>query len=134
MDCIFCKIINGEIPADKVYENDLVLAFLDINPVNKGHLLIIPKKHFGTLEEVEEKYLCEMIKTAQKIGKILPEAIKADGFNLGLNNGKHAGQVVEHVHLHVMPRFQGDGLELWPGNPVSAEDRDEIATAIRQQL
>jgi histidine triad (HIT) family protein len=133
-DCIFCKIIKGDIPAEKVFENDLVLAFLDINPVNHGHTLIIPKEHFSTLEETEDRFLCEMTKTAKKIGSVLKDAIKADGYNLGLNNGEDAGQVVPHVHLHVMPRFKGDGLALWPGKPVSPESMAEIATAIRQSI
>jgi len=133
-NCIFCKIVNGEIPSDRVFENDLVLAFLDINPINPGHTLVIPKKHFNSLEEVEPEYLCEMTKIAQKIGSRLKQAIKADGFNLGLNNGKGAGQVVPHVHLHIMPRFKGDGLKLWPGKDISREKMTEIATAMKQSI
>ncbi len=133
-NCIFCQIIEGKIPADKVFENEYVLAFLDINPVNNGHTLVIPQKHFASLEEVEEKYLCEMMKLAQKIGSSLNEAVGASGFNLGLNNGKDAGQVVGHVHLHIMPRFSGDGLKLWPGKETTSGERAKIAEAIKKSI
>ena len=133
-NCIFCKIIKGEIPAEKIFENEEILAFLDINPVNPGHSLVIPKKHFENLVETPPEIACHMIKAAQKIGAVLNHSIEADGFNLSLNNGRSAGQVVSHVHLHVMPRFEGDGLELWPGKPVSNEDRTEIASAIKQSI
>ena len=114
-NCIFCKIIKGDIPADKVWDSDDIFAFLDINPVNLGHVLVIPKKHFASLETTPDEIACEMMKAAKKIGLVMNDAIGADGFNLGLNNGKVAGQAVEHVHFHVMPRFVGDGLTLWPG-------------------
>jgi len=133
-DCIFCKIIKGEIPADKVFESKKILAFLDINPVNLGHTLVISKTHFSSLEETPDEIASEMMKAAKKIGAVLGEAIGADGFNLGLNNSKEAGQVVEHVHLHVMPRFSGDGLKLWPGKETTAEERKEAAKKIKSQI
>ena len=131
-DCIFCKIIEGEIPADTVFENEQILAFLDINPVNLGHVLVIPKKHFNSLEETPDEIASKMMKVAKKIGAVLGDAIGADGFNLGLNNGKAAGQIVPHVHLHVMPRFSGDGLKLWPGKETTADERKETAEKIRK--
>ncbi len=133
-NCIFCRIIKGEISADKVYEDDKILTFLDINPVNLGHTLVIPKKHYDSMEETPEEIACQMMKVARKIGSILGKAIGADGFNLGLNNGKAAGQIVEHVHLHIMPRFEDDGLKLWPGKTISAEERTKTAEKIKNIL
>jgi histidine triad (HIT) family protein len=133
-NCIFCKIIKGDIPSDKVFENEFIIAFLDINPVNPGHTLVIPKEHFSSLEDTPDKLTCEMIKIAKKIGKTLHDAIDADGFNLGLNNGETAGQVVPHVHLHVMPRFKDDGLKLWPGKESSSEERKIISKQVSDAL
>jgi len=133
-DCIFCKIIKGDITADKIFENEKVLAFLDINPVNLGHTLIIPKDHYDNLEQTPDEIACEMIKVAKKIGFTLKEAIGADGFNLQVNNGEAAGQVVKHIHLHIMPRFALDGLKLWPGRETSGEERADAAKKIRLAL
>ena len=114
-DCIFCKIIKEEIPCAKVYENDEVLAFLDISPVNKGHVLVLPKKHFENIENLPDEILCEIARTIKKLSKAALKAVGADSFNLGLNNGKNAGQLVQHVHFHIMPRFENDGYKLWIG-------------------
>ncbi|MFH1855250.1 MAG: HIT family protein [bacterium] len=132
--CIFCDIIEGKIPADTVFENDKILVFLDINPVNLGHTLVVPKTHFNSLEETPDELASEMMKVAKKVGAVLTEAIGADGFNLGLNNGKAAGQVVRHVHLHVMPRFSDDGLKLWPGKETTEKERGETASKIKSKL
>lgn len=133
-NCIFCKIVKGEIPSDKIYENEYVFAFLDINPVNPGHTLVIPKEHFNSLEETPDDIACEMIKAAKKIGSAINQTIEADGFNLGLNNGEAAGQVVSHVHLHIMPRYKDDGLKLWPGKSTAASQQKEIAEKIKKKL
>ncbi len=108
-ECVFCKIVKGEIPCHKIWEDENFLAFLDIEPAGEGHTLVIPKKHFRTLLDVEKEYSSKFIKFLQKVGKILIEKYKSDGFNIVLNNGKSAGQVVEHVHFHILPRKQGDG-------------------------
>lgn len=108
--CIFCKIVKGEIPPGKgkIWEDGNFISFLDLNPVEEGHTLIIPKKHFDNLmnldEEISEKY----IGAIQKVGKVLMKKYNADGFNLALNNGKAAGQLVGHVHFHLLPRKEGD--------------------------
>ncbi len=107
-DCIFCKISRGEIPADKIYEDEKFVAFPDIKPVGEGHTLVIPKKHFKTLMDLDEDTSCEYFKILQKVGKILMEKYNADGFNVVLNNGKAAGQIVNHVHFHLLPRKGGD--------------------------
>jgi len=130
-DCIFCKIVKKELPSEIIYEDEKVFAFLDINPVNLGHTLVISKDHFENLLETPDEIVERMMLVAKKIGSSLNKSILADGFNLGLNNGEVAGQVVKHVHLHVMPRRKNDGLKLWPGRNVSAKELKETADKIR---
>ncbi|MEK7203447.1 MAG: HIT family protein [Patescibacteria group bacterium] len=114
MDCIFCKIISGNIPSYKVYEDENVLAFLDINPVNAGHTLVIPKKHFASIENISQEDLSEVIKIVKKIGKAIKRGLKVQGYNVMMNNGFVAGQIVPHIHFHLVPRIVNDGLKLWP--------------------
>ena len=134
-DCVFCKIIQGDIPADKVYENDKIIAFLDIQPINKGHTLIVPKKHFADFLDTPEDVLCEMMTSAKKIAAAAVKAVDADGFNIGINTKPAAGQIVMHMHLHVMPRFNNDGLKHWPGKTLTKEEftkiRDQIARFLK---
>lgn len=125
-NCLFCKIIAGEIPSFKVYEDADVLAFLDIAPVNFGHTLVVPKKHYANLEEISEDELCRVIKIVKKVGKAIKDSRVADGYNVGLNNDPVAGQVVPHVHFHIMPRQENDGLSLWPGKKYSVGEADEV--------
>jgi histidine triad (HIT) family protein len=113
--CVFCKIIKGEIPADKVYEDADFLAFLDITPINPGHILLIPKKHYKDLFDTPDEILAKRAPLVKKLAKALKEAVGADGINIGMNNGPAAGQVVFHTHLHIMPRFSDDGYKLWHG-------------------
>ena len=110
-DCVFCKIINNEIPSYKIYEDDLVLAFLDINPAAKGHTLIIPKKHAPDIFEIEEKYLERIISVAQKISNKMKDNFNADGVNLYHASGSAAEQSVFHFHLHVIPRRKDDNID-----------------------
>ena len=104
-DCLFCKIINGDIPCFKVYEDELVLAFLDINPKSNGHTLIIPKKHFENLYEMELEDLKEIEKASQMVGKLLKEKLNCQGITRLQNN--EFGQDVKHYHMHLIPRYQG---------------------------
>ena len=125
MDCIFCKIINGEIPKFTVYEDDDSIAFLDVNPVNPGHVLVVPKGHFANLEEVSEKSLIATMKIVKRVGKSLKDNLGVLGYNVHENNDPASGQVVPHLHFHVIPRYNGDGLSLWPQknyDPGQAED------------
>ncbi|MFP4109552.1 MAG: HIT family protein [Desulfonatronovibrio sp.] len=115
-DCIFCQIVRGDIPCARVYENEDVLAFLDISPVAKGHTLIIPKKHVVNILDLPANMAPGLHKALQKVGTGLIKGLKADGFNLGMNNFEAAGQLVMHAHYHLIPRFAGDGLKLWPQN------------------
>ena len=133
-DCIFCKIVKGEIPCAKVYENDKILAFLDIAPVNKSHTLVIPKEHHKDLLDMPDATLAELAKTAKKIAKAVVKATGAVGFNIGQSNGKAAGQLVMHFHLHIMPRFENDGLKLWPQGKYEEGEMDKVAEQIKSVL
>ena len=111
-DCIFCKIVDGKIPSAKVYEDAKVIGFLDIMPANKGHCLIVPKKHAQTLMEMNEDDLIAVIKTAKRVAKALSLSFGNGSFNIVMNNGKEAGQLINHAHIHIIPRFHKDRLRL----------------------
>ncbi|MBR4901886.1 MAG: HIT family protein [Victivallales bacterium] len=125
-ECVFCKIIRGEIPCCKVYEDDLILAFLDIAPFNIGHTVIIPKDHQNSITTLDEIYANRIIKIAPKIGVALMRTINAEGFNLFLNNGSVAGQTVWHCHMHVLPRFAGDKVVI-SSEPQKYDSMDQMA-------
>ena len=108
MDCIFCKIINGEIPCYKVYENDDVLAFLDINPDSDGHTLVIPKKHFKDISDIDEDSLKNVMKGVRKVKEILESKLNIDGITLIQNNGDV--QEVKHLHFHLKPYYKENKL------------------------
>ena len=115
-NCIFCKIINGEIPSYKIYEDNDIFVILDINPVSIGHALILPKKHFEMAETTDDEILAKMIIITKKIAIKIRKILKSDGFNININNGKLAGQEIAHTHFHVVQRFKNDNLKLWPPN------------------
>ena len=123
--CIFCKIINKEIPSGIIYEDENVLSFLDIMPANKGHCLIIPKKHYEVLFDIPDNDLSELIKAVKKVGKALSLSIGNGAYNVVMNNGKEAGQVVNHAHVHIIPRFKDDRLRLSWSHKVYKEDEIE---------
>ena len=104
-NCIFCAIAAGEIPSFKVYEDDLVLAYLDINPFTKGHTLVIPKAHSEGLLDTSDETLATIIARVKKVAAHLKAALPCDGFNILQNNGAAAGQTVMHVHFHIVPRY-----------------------------
>jgi len=134
MDCIFCKIIKGDLPALKIYEDRRALAFLDINPINKGHALVVPKDHYDSLAELPVDLLKELIVVVQRLITPVTEVVGADGFNLGLNNGQAAGQIIHHVHFHIIPRFKGDNLHPWPGKTYQDNEGARIAGSIGNLL
>jgi len=125
-NCVFCKIIEGKIPCSKIYEDENVFAFLDINPVNKGHALVVPKEHYEKLEDVPDEILKELMKAIKHIGKAVLKGTNTHAYNLGLNNGREAGQVVMHAHFHIMPRFKDDGKELWHGTPYADDEINKV--------
>ena len=109
-DCVFCAIAAGEIPSFKVYEDDLVLAYLDINPFSKGHTLVIPKAHSRGLLDTDEETLAAVIARVKKVAAHLKTALPCDGFNLLQNNGEAAGQTVMHLHFHIVPRYGSEPI------------------------
>ena len=132
-DCIFCKIINGKIPAAKVYEDSKVISFLDIMPANKGHCLVVPKKHSQTLTEMSDDDLAALIKAAKKVASALSLSFGNGSFNIVMNNGKEAGQMVNHSHLHIIPRFQKDRLRIkWSHLKYEDNEIKEYAEKIKK--
>ncbi len=128
-DCIFCKIVNGEMPSLKVYEDDYVLAFLDIMPLNPGHTLIIPKKHYEFITDIPDDDMGYIFKAIKKIANALRQGLNADGYNVLNNNGKVAGQLVSHAHFHIIPKFENDGWKFnWPAkNYEEGQDKKILA-------
>jgi histidine triad (HIT) family protein len=129
-NCLFCKIVAGDIPSTRVYEDDRTIAFMDINPGSRGHLLVIPREHSTDLLEIEPEDLAAVASTAQVMARRAKERLSADGVNLINSCGSRAWQTVFHFHIHVIPRYDGDGLRL-PWQPAPG-DRDEIAAAARE--
>lgn len=130
-NCVFCKIVKGEIPAAKVYEDEHILAFLDMQPIHKGHVLVIPKRHFKDITDIPEHELKEMIKATQKIAIAVEKATNAHGFNISMNVRKAAGQVIFHTHLHIIPRYEDDKLKTWPrGEPYKEKEIEDYARKI----
>ncbi|MCA9348980.1 HIT family protein [Candidatus Saccharibacteria bacterium] len=112
MDCVFCKIVDGEIPSYKVYEDDSVYAFLDINPTTVGHTLIVPKFHTEDFTTVADAVWAKMLPVAKKLADRYQKVLGADGFNLWNNAGEAGEQVIFHFHLHLLPRYKDDGIRL----------------------
>jgi len=133
-DCVFCKIINGEVPSAKIFENDKVLAFLDINPVNPGHTLVIPKSHFENLTVTPDDFLQELMAASKKIAVAILRATDTTAFNLTVNNGPEAGQVVPHTHFHIIPRFNGDGHRLWTGKAYAIGEMEQMGEKIKKYV
>ncbi|MCR5801295.1 MAG: HIT family protein [Lachnospiraceae bacterium] len=127
-DCIFCKLANGVIPTNSIYEDDDFKVILDMGPATKGHALILPKQHSDNLYELPDETASKVMKLAKKLGTEMVDKLGADGLNLVQNNGEVAGQTVKHFHLHLIPRYENDGQKIgWvPGKP-SAEEL--VATA-----
>ncbi|MEK7167150.1 MAG: HIT family protein [Patescibacteria group bacterium] len=134
MDCIFCKIINKKMPCYKIYEDESVMAFLDIAPVNYGHTLVISKKHHANFEEIPDEELCKLIKVVKKIGVAIIKGLKVKGYNVQVNNNSIAGQVVFHIHFHIIPRVEEDGLLLWPQQRYEKNKAEEIMVKIKSAL
>lgn len=134
-DCLFCKIVAGDIPATKVHEDDETLAFLDINPVSEGHTLVIPKDHFENVYATPAETWCRVMLTVQKVAEAVRHAVNADGINLVMNNESAAGQLVPHAHVHIIPRHNDDGLKPWIGKPYkSVEESKSISEKIKEEL
>lgn len=134
-DCIFCKIINKEILAPIVYEDDFSLAFLDIAPTNPGHTLLIPKKHYSNLYEMPDELLAKFAPNIKKLSIAVKKGVSADGINIIINNEPAAGQIIFHHHTHIVPRFEGDGFKHWPGKPYENKEKEkEVLNKIKSAL
>ncbi|MFH2028720.1 MAG: HIT family protein [Nanoarchaeota archaeon] len=133
MDCIFCKIIKGDIPCAKIYEDDKIFSFLDIAPANKGHALVIPKEHYETLLDAPDVVVNDLMLLVKKVKRALSSSLGAEGFNILINNKKVAGQLVPHLHIHIIPRFSNDGVSLnWKPKRYSEKEIDEFAEKIKK--
>jgi histidine triad (HIT) family protein len=137
MDCVFCDIINGKSEAEILYQNENVISFLDIRPVNYGHALVIPKKHYDNFLSVPAEELKHLMKGLQFITSAVMESINSDGFNLIVNSGKAAGQSVFHFHFHIIPRYTNDfrfkpNFKTYPSNAMK-EFADKIRVEINKQ-
>jgi len=133
-DCLFCQIIKGEKPSTKIYEDDKFLAFQALFQASKGHTLIIPKEHSEDILEMKPELGTEMIKLAQDIGNATMQGLGAKGFNIGVNVKEMAGQVIFHTHMHIIPRFENDGLEGWDAKEASDEEMTLFAGKIIENM
>ncbi len=136
MACLFCKLVNGEIPCTKIYENDKVLAFMDINPMNDGHTLVIPKNHGGTILELPEADFLSVMSAVKKVAEAVQKALNPDGINILQLNGEAANQVVPHLHVHIVPRWSDDELTVskWIPIPGDMEQIGEFAEKIKKAI
>ncbi len=134
-DCIFCKIANGEIPSDTVYEDEQFRVILDLSPAVKGHALILPKEHFDDLVSANDATLESMLKLARRIGSAQLKSLKCDGFNVVQNNGEAAGQTVHHLHMHVIPRYDGgEKIVTWPQLESDPKKQAELASKLHADM
>ncbi|MCP4256246.1 MAG: HIT family protein [Planctomycetes bacterium] len=134
-DCLFCKMIAGQIPVTKIYEDEDVLAFLDIGPISDGHTLVIPKQHFEKLHDCPSELLGRFSSSLGKIAGAVTAAMSSDGYNVLCNNSRAAGQLVEHLHFHIIARKTGDGLfNQWPAYRYEQGKIEVIAEKIRKKL
>jgi histidine triad (HIT) family protein len=133
VNCIFCKIIKREIPSKIVFENDLNLAFLDISPISKGHTIIVPKNHYSTLEDIPDQELAEIFKVVKKMSMKIHQKLQINGYNILQNNFAAAGQVINHFHVHIIPRsFDDDKFRVKiPKNQASDEELNEILVKLK---
>lgn len=132
--CLFCKIVTGDIPSEKVYEDNVAYAFLDIHPINPGHVLVVPKKHATNIFDTPDETLAHLAVVHKKIAKALKETLGAQGINVYANNEATAGQVIFHTHTHIIPRYKDDGRILWKGREEFAENNKELAEKIKNAL
>jgi len=130
MSCIFCKIVNREVPSYIVYEDDISIAFLDINPLSKGHILFIPKKHYTKISEIPDEELEKLVKSFKKLLKVVEERISKN-YNIINNCGKLAGQEIEHVHIHIVPRYGDEKIFLWITHKLTEDEAKEVLERLR---
>ncbi len=134
-DCIFCEIVAGRIPSVKIYEDEMILAFLDVGPLSDGHTLVVPKEHYEKLHECPSGVLSSIGSKLNRIAKAVNDGMGCEGYNVLCNNGRASGQLVDHVHFHIIPRNTGDGVfDRWPAYKYPDGKIDIIADKIRKNL
>ena len=134
MECIFCKIVASDIPSYKVYEDDKVVAFFDILPISHGHTIIVPKNHVADVENLSDEEFSAMALAAKKVGKAIMAGLNVKGYSVFLDNKSAANQHVSHVHFHVVPRAEGDGLERWPQSGYGEGEAEFVLKKIQEKL
>lgn len=134
-DCIFCKIVEGQIPCHKLFEDERVLAFLDVGPLSRGHSLIIPKGHWRTIDQVPDATAAACMQIVPRLSRAIIQATGATAWNILQNNGKLAHQAVDHVHLHIIPKIPDSGLGIeWPAGELAAEDAKWLVETISAKM
>jgi histidine triad (HIT) family protein len=136
-ECTFCRIIAGQIPATIIHSDDRTFAFLDINPANKGHTLVLTRKHYENLNEIPANELGSLFEAVQKISKAIEKGLKAEGYNILMNNKRPAGQIIDHAHIHIIPRFKGDEMQVrlgWAYKKYEQGEDKTISEKIKKHL
>ena len=134
-DCIFCKLANGDIPTNSIYEDDVVKVIFDASPAAPGHILILPKNHFDDVYSMDDETAAHVFKVAVKLSKAYRKALDFDGLNIVQNNGEAAGQTVFHFHMHIIPRHNDDTVNVgWEKHKVSSERIKDITDEVRKYL
>ena len=133
-NCTFCKIINNEIPSETVFEDEEARAILDINPVNPGHILVMPKVHYDDLLATPDDLACRLLGVAKKLAGPMMGAADATAFNVGINNGHDAGQAVAHLHYHLIPRHHSDGHVHWQGKAYQPGEMADMRLRIQERM
>ena len=133
-DCIFCKILSKEIPSFEIYEDNDFRVILDVAPATKGHVLILPKEHAATLTDLSDDKAAKILLLAKKIVKAMQKVHGFTNYNVVQNNGRIAGQTVDHFHLHIIPRYSVEEMGLWCPHPDDPSVNEELAKAVRDEL
>lgn len=135
MDCIFCKIANGEIPTATLYEDEEFRVILDVGPASYGHALLLPKKHYANLFELPEDLAGKAMAVVKRVSTVMSETLDCDGLNIVQNNGEAAGQTVFHFHMHMIPRYKKDTVKIgWKIGKLSDEDRDTLVEILASKM
>lgn len=134
-DCVFCKIVSGDIPSNTIYENSEFKVIMDASPAAKGHVLVLPKEHYKDIYDIDAETAGKLFQLAAVVARALKEVLNCDGLNILQNNGVIAGQTVFHFHMHLIPRYEGDDVTVkWEGHSMDADERDQLRRDIRKAL
>ena len=134
-DCIFCKIANGEIPSATIFEDRDFRVMLDIGPATRGHVLILTKEHYDNIYEIDAETAGKLFSLASVIARAMKKVLNCDGMNILQNNGTVAGQTVFHFHLHLIPRYEGDQVQVtWPQGSITEEEKEELVNSMKKEI